>query len=184
MKRVHLTEIEAVDLAWGEPLPASKLAHAAECLRCAERVAATRQGRVLVEQEAVPERDEVFWQAQLARTMARVDEHVEARRRRAWIAWPLAFASTAALAAAVVIVHSRVEPLRPTPAPLAAWAPLPPAEEDSGYGLVSELVPAAEEAAADEPVAMSSSWEGFYDLTPDEQRSMLEALETELGRDS
>jgi hypothetical protein len=126
----------------------------------------------------VPDPEEVFWRAHLARTMARINEDVHARRRRAWVVWPLAFATTLALAA-LMIIYPRPEHRA---SPLAAWAPLPAAEDDAGYGLIAELVPAAEEAGVEE-TAMTS-WDGFYDLTADEQRSMLDALRTEMGRES
>jgi hypothetical protein len=178
MTSAHLTEAETLDLAWGEALEASRLAHVAECSRCADCVAETRQGRALVEQDVVPDPDEVFWRAHLARTMARINEDVHARRLRAWVVWPLAFATTLALTT-LMIMYPRPDH---RPSPLAAWAPLPAVEDDLGYGLIAELVPAAEEAGVEGPAV--TSWDGFDDLTADEQRSMLDALRTEMGRES
>ena len=182
MTNGHLTEAAAVDAAWGENGSPETAAHLAECSPCAERVAILRAGRALVEGDAPPDPGQVFWRAQLTRTMARIEEDARARRkaRKVRAVWSLAAAATLLLSTMIVLRGTQQTPQAASP--LAAWAPLVAEEEDPGFALVAELVPVAEEISPEENTL--SSTVVLDELTAEEQRTLVEALRAELGRES
>lgn len=182
MKTVHLTEAAAVDAAWGESGSPEAARHLVECSLCAERVAALRSGRALVEGDAPPDPGEVFWRAQLTRTMGRIEEDARARRRagRTRAVWSLAAAATLLLTT-VIVLRGTWQPPRAA-SPLPAWAPLVAEEEDPGFALVAELVPVAEEISPEENTL--STTVALDELTAEEQRSLVDDLRAELGRES
>jgi hypothetical protein len=181
MKTGHLTEAETVDAAWGESGSPETGAHLAGCSLCAERVAAIRAAGALVEEDEQPDPGEVFWRAQLTRTMARIEDDARARRRtrKARAIWSLAAAATLLLATTIAIRGTYAPRVA---SPLPAWAPLAAEEEDPGFGLVAELVPAAEEISPEDE--MSASAIAVEELTAEEQRTLMDALRVELGRES
>jgi len=181
MSTGHLTEAQAVDAAWGESGSPGTGAHLAGCSLCAERVAAIRAGRALCAEDERPDPGEVFWRAQLRRTMARIedDAFVRRRKRKARALWSLAAAATLLLATTIVIRGTYAPPVA---APLPAWTPLAAEDEDPGFGLVAELVPAAEEVSPEDEVSASAI--AVEELTAEEQRTLMDALRAELGRES
>jgi hypothetical protein len=179
MKTRHVSEVEAIDIALGERGSSAMAAHVADCPQCAERVAAVRAARDLVDEDEVPDPGDLFWRTQLSRIMAHVEDEarVRERHRRLRVVWSFAAAALVLLTTPLVLRWQQP----PAPPPLlAAWEPLGPAEDDPGFALVSEVVPAMDETAQEEVAPASSAT--VDDLTADEQRSLLESLRAELGR--
>jgi anti-sigma factor RsiW len=179
MTHTHIGEGEAVDLAWSENPSADVGTRLAGCSECAEQVAALRASRALLAEDEIPDPGDVFWRAQLKKTLGRIGEDAERRRRRAWVLWPLAAAATMALTVPAGIVWQRWSQRAVA---VEAWAPLPAVEDDHGFALLAEVVPGDDDAVAEEPALASA--EGFEEMTVEEQRAVLETLRIEVGRKS
>ena len=181
MKTKHVSESEAVDIALGESGLSAMKDHVADCPQCAERVAAVRAAHELVADDEVPDPGDFFWQTQLTRIRARVEDEARGREkhRRLMVVW--SFAVAALLLVTTTFVIRGRQPERVVP-PLAAWEPLAPAEDDPGFALVSAVVPEVDETVQEEVAPASAIT--VDDLTADEQRSLLESLRAELGRQS
>jgi hypothetical protein len=174
----HLTDSETVDLILGAPMEEAARAHAAACVTCARQVADAREGLRLAGGAAREDPGEIFWRSLRPAIVARVRADLAARRRRARGLWTVAAAASILLG---VLVWSRVgPPAAPRPSAVPAWVALPPSDEDAGWTVIEEVVPALDE----------EGWEldgpALADLSPAEREALVEALRTELlgGRES
>jgi hypothetical protein len=177
----HLGDAVLVDVALGESAANDDAAHLAHCAQCAERVEAARQGWRLASEAELSEPGEVFWRRLRAGIAKSVDEQLRsARRRRGRVraAWSLAAAATLVLSVAVWSVHR--SSVSPSSRVEAAWVPLAATEDDAGFALVSEIVPAVDDEG--------QSWSGcgacLEELTDAERRDVIDALRNEMGRKS
>lgn len=183
MTELHLNDDEALDLVLGPVGSSGGHAHAETCPACAARVAEARAAWELVGQSRGDEVEpgELFWRRQRSEIVGRTLAARTARRvRRTRLTWGLSLAATVLLA----VVLARGVGLgpgsaTPTAAPLPAWTPLPPDEDDPAFGLVAEAVPVLEEEEGEEQQTPL-----LADLNDAEERSLIEALRRELGRES
>jgi hypothetical protein len=181
MRRGHLSDIAALEVALGESRDAGAAAHAAECAECGTRVDAVREGQRLAAEATVREPGDVFWHALHARIKARVEERAVATHHwhlRLRAAWSLA-------AVAVIIVVAAVWSVQRTQAPPAAaiqtaWVPLESPDDDAGLALVGEILPAVE----DEGQTWAGCGSCLEGLTDQERQAMVETLRQEIGRQS
>jgi len=171
----HLTEEQLVGLALGETLTDAVHGHAAACLTCARQVAEAREGLRLAREVEQDEPEEDFWRRLRDQTVDRVRVDDAARRRRARYAWSLAAAATVLLS---VLVWYRPDLRRPSgtrPPSATVWVALPPAEQDAGWSIVEEVVPALDDDETLYPEAPV-----LADLSPSESQALLEGLRAEL----
>jgi hypothetical protein len=181
MTQRHLSDVSALEVAFGEAQDPGAAAHVAECAECGTRVALVREGRNLAAEATLPEPGDVFWRALRARVASRVE--AQAAAARAWrvrlrAAWSLA-AVTAIVAFAVVWPTQRTH-TTPAAAVPAAWVPLESPDEDAGLALVGEVVPAVEEEGQSW-AECSGCLEG---LTDQERKVVIDTLRQEIGRKS
>jgi hypothetical protein len=183
MTERHLNDEEALDVALDPAGSAHGKAHAEACPACAARVAEAQAAWQLTRQARDAEVDpgEPFWRRQRAEIVARALAARGAQReRRVRLTWALSLAATALLAV-VLVRGGGLGPLvaTPTPAPLPAWTPLPSGDDDPAFELVAEAAPVLEEDEAEEPEALL-----LAGLSDAEERSLIEALRGEMGRES
>ena len=180
MKQRHLSELETLDAALDAALLGTTQAHLASCVACAERVTALREARgwALAAQDD-PDPDDLFWRALRTRIGVRVEAEAK-RGTRVQPRWLWSFAAAAGLVAVLLAWPLLPGAGRPTLPLLAAWEPLVAPEEDSGFSLVADVVPAADDDAAT-GTECGTCLEG---LTDDESVAMIDALRQEMGRKS
>ena len=170
----HLTEEQMVGLVLGETVDEAVHGHAAACLTCARQVAEARDGLRLAREVEQEEPGEDFWRRLRDRSVDRVRADDAARRRRARYAWSLAAAATVLLSV-LVWYRPGLRPSGERPPSATAWVALPPADQDAGWSIVEEVVPALDD---DETLYPDASV--LADLSPSESQALLEGLRAEL----
>jgi hypothetical protein len=176
--QVHLSETALIDVALGESTANDDAAHLADCAECAERVETARQGWRWASEAELAEPGEVFWRglrAGIARSVDEAARSARLRRGRVRVVWSLAAAATVVVSVAAWSVYRSTAPV--SSRAQAAWVPLAATEEDAGFALVSEVVPALGDDG--------QSWAGcgacLEELTDDERRDVIDTLRSELG---
>ena len=138
----HLTDEQLMDLLENEA-ESSGRGHAGECAACSVRLDGLRDTLRTARGAEVPEPSPLYWEAFRRNLDRRLAEEPRAPRRASWF---LPLLATAALVAIVVALPRRGGgPAGPgavaSPAAvLAAWSPLPPAEEDTALPALEGFV--------------------------------------------
>ncbi len=141
----HPKDDTLMDLAEGGGSPEA-LRHVAECAACEARVAEARATMDLSQQVDVPEPPPFYW-ASFRRDVRR--RIAEERPHPSWRLWFLPLTAVSLAALLVVVVHRPQLPVASPPlgtgagTPLAAWSPLPPADEDDGLPVLEGLAASA-----------------------------------------
>jgi hypothetical protein len=181
VKRGHLSDLEALDLALGDPIADDASAHVGQCAACADRARVLSEGRRLAVESSLPEPDEAFWQQLRAGISARVEQQAARSHRGAvhgWWRWPLAATAAVVLSVGAWSLRSTLNP--PTrvgeqPTPVSVASP-----DDGGSLLASDVVPPIDEDAQS-LVDCASCLDG---LTDEESRTVIEGLRAEMGKKS
>jgi len=164
----HLSDESLIELATGEGR-ASDLEHEATCEACALRVRESRETLALLRRTDVPEPSPLYWEA----LRSGVRERIADDKRRV-SAWTLLVPLAAAAALAFVLWGGGAKPPAGAGPSLAAWSPLPVAEEDVGLRVLEGLALTADgDADWDEPEGLAAY---VADLTDEDSRALAETL--------
>jgi len=172
----HLSEDILMDLLEGTADEGARQ-HMAACAECRARVEAAREGLGRSIEAEVPEPPPLYWEAFRRQIGRRLDgdEAAGHRLRLRW--WPAAAAAALVVGALLV---PRTTPVAPTlaGAPLPAWSPLPPADDDTGLGLLRALGP--ETADLGEAADCRDAADCVAGLSDEESQALAEALRAEI----
>jgi len=166
----HVADESVLDLALGSGA-ASDRAHLGPCEACARRVEEARAALDLARRAEVPEPSPLYWEALRSGVSRRIAE--DKPRSASWaILLPLA----AAIVAVLFSAPSTRPPIGVEPT-LAAWSPLPAAEDDAGLRVLEGLALASGVFPEwDEPSGLGAYLAG---LTDDESRALAETLRSD-----
>jgi hypothetical protein len=156
-------------------------AHLEECGLCRGLLDEARRGEDAARSAVpVPEPSPLYWDAFKRNLDQRIAEDTPRVFRAAFLVPALAAAAVVVAALGIWGTHAP----RPTPSPvaphLAAWTPLPPADDDSGLALIQAMRPSPDEIV---PAAgCETASECVVDrLSEEESHSFLERMRSEKG---
>jgi anti-sigma factor RsiW len=177
--RDHLSEEQLLD-AVGDGADGAVERHLTECLACAARAAAVREGLQLAQAAEVPEPSPFYWEA----LQREIGHRIREERSRFWRFRLVPALLAAAAAVAIVALGPLRAALAPHAAPasagpLPAWSALPPAEDDGALSLVQQV---ALEHGLSPASECRGSAECLVDLSDEESHAVADALKAELAR--
>jgi hypothetical protein len=164
----HLDDDALLDVAFGAA-SVEATRHAEACAECARRVADARAGLALAAGAEAPEPSPLFWDAFRRRVASAIEAEPRPRRAGGFFV-PAVLAAAAMVAVVTFLPHEPDVPLV-SPAPLAASATLPLAD-DAGDAV----------ASADDLAECLDVDACVASLTDEESRALADALRAELGR--